>query len=137
MDYTSPVASKINTLLLGVYPMITLEAARKRRDEVRKQIANNIDPAEMRKQAKAKNSFQHIAGQWLELRKHEGKKDSENIRRLEKDVYPFIGEIPVNQLTTILLENEIIYRIVERGALELARKISISIKKILEHANPS
>lgn len=140
MDYTSPVTSKRNTLALGVYPTITLEAARKRRDEVRQQIANNIDPAEMREQVKqqakanAKNSFQHIAEQWLELRKHEGKKDSENIRRLEKDVYPFIGEIPVNQLTTALLENEVIHRIVERGALELARKVSISIKMILEYA---
>lgn len=80
MDYTSPVTSKRNTLALGVYPTITLEAARKRRDEVRQQIANNIDPAEMREQVKqqakanAKNNFQHIAEQWLELRKHEGKK---------------------------------------------------------------
>ena len=140
MDYTSPVTSKRNTLALGVYPTITLEAARKRRDEIRLQLANNIDPAHMRElvkqQAKvnAKNSFEHIAKQWLELRKHEGKKDSENIRRLEKDVYPFIGNIPVNQLSTALLENEIIHRIVERGALELARKVSISIKMILEYA---
>jgi hypothetical protein len=52
MDYTSPITSKRNTLALGVYPTITLEAARKRRDEIRQQIANKIDPAEMREQVK-------------------------------------------------------------------------------------
>ncbi|WP_288490638.1 Arm DNA-binding domain-containing protein [uncultured Acinetobacter sp.] len=62
MDYKSPVTSKINKFPLGVYPTITLEAARKRRDEVRQQITNNIDPAEMLvEQVKVKNSFQHIA----------------------------------------------------------------------------
>lgn len=140
MDYTSPITGKRNTLALGVYPTITLEAARKRRDEIRQQIANNIDPAEMREQVKqqakanAENSFRHIAKQWLELREHEGKKDAENIRRLEKDVYPFIGDMPINQLTTTLLENEVIHRIIDRKALELARKVSISIKMVLEYA---
>lgn len=140
IDYTSPITGKRNTLALGVYPTITLEAARKRRDEIRQQIANNIDPAEMREQVKqqakanAENSFRHIAKQWLELREHEGKKDAENIRRLEKDVYPFIGDMPINQLTTTLLENEVIHRIIDRKALELARKVSISIKMVLEYA---
>lgn len=140
MDYTRPFSGKRNTLALGTYPTITLEAARKRRDEVKQQIANNIDPAEMREKAKqqekinAENSFQHITEQWLELRKHEGKKDSETIRRLNKDILPHIGQIPVAQLTTELLENTVIQRIIDRKALELARKVTISIKMIMEYA---
>lgn len=140
LDYTNPITSKRQTLALGVYPTITLEAARKRRDEAKQQIANNVDPSEKRKQAKlqakinTENSFRNVAQTWLDIRKHEGKKDDENIRRLEKDVYPYIGDIPLNQITTELLEVEVINRIVNRNALELARKVSIAIKMILEFA---
>lgn len=39
-------------LALGVYPEISFATARLRRDEVRKLIANNIDPGEKRESKK-------------------------------------------------------------------------------------
>lgn len=139
-DYTSRVTGKRNTIAFGVYPTITLEAARKRREETKQQIAEGHDPANVRDQKRhlakinTENTFQIIAEQWLELRALEGKNDHENKRRLEKDVYPYIGDMPVTQLTTSILESEVTNRIVERRAFELARKVYISIKMVLEFA---
>ncbi|NUG12260.1 integrase arm-type DNA-binding domain-containing protein [Acinetobacter seifertii] len=140
MDYTNPITKKRNTLALGVYPTITLEQARKRRDEVKLQLAEGKDPASerdiKREQAKLSmiNAFKFIAQDWLELREKEGKKDSEVIRRLNKDVLPFIGDMPISQISLEIIESEVTNRIVERGALELARKVLISVKQILEYA---
>ncbi|KJH56947.1 tyrosine-type recombinase/integrase [Acinetobacter calcoaceticus] len=140
MDYTNPITKKRNTLALGVYPTIALEQARKRRDEVKLQLAEGKDPASerdsKREQAKLSmiNAFKFIAQDWLELREKEGKKDSEVIRRLNKDVLPFIGDMPISQISLEIIEIEVTNRIVERGALELARKVLISVKQILEYA---
>ncbi|HFX6397895.1 tyrosine-type recombinase/integrase [Acinetobacter pittii] len=140
MDYTNPITKKRNTLALGIYPTIALEQARKRRDEVKLQLAEGKDPASerdiKREQAKLSmsNAFKVITHDWLELREKEGKKDSEVIRRLNKDVLPFIGDMPISQISIEVIENEVTNRIVERGALELARKVLISVKQILEYA---
>ncbi|MDS7930870.1 integrase arm-type DNA-binding domain-containing protein [Acinetobacter sp. V102_4] len=140
MDYTNPITKKRNTLALGVYPTIALEQARKRRDEVKLQLAEGKDPASerdsKREQAKLSmiNAFKFITQDWLELREKEGKKDSEVIRRLNKDVLPFIGDMPISQISLEIIESEVTNRIVERGALELARKVLISVKQILEYA---
>ncbi|MEG8243217.1 integrase arm-type DNA-binding domain-containing protein [Acinetobacter baumannii] len=140
MDYTNPITKKRNTLALGVYPTIALEQARKRRDEVKLQLAEGKDPASerdiKREQAKLSmsNAFKLITQDWLELREKEGKKDSEVIRRLNKDVLPFIGDLPISQISHEIIESEVTNRIVERGALELARKVLISVKQILEYA---
>ena len=73
MDYTNPITKKRNTLALGIYPTIALEQARKRRDEVKLQLAEGKDPASerdiKREQAKlsASHAFKLITQDWLEL----------------------------------------------------------------------
>ena len=53
-------SGKQKMLALGVYPEISLADARMRRDEARKLIANNIDPAEKRKSEKIeKKDYSH------------------------------------------------------------------------------
>ncbi len=44
---------KEKRLSLGVYPDVSLKAARTRRDAARQQIADGVDPSATRKQAKA------------------------------------------------------------------------------------
>lgn len=44
MDYTSP-GGKRNTLAIGVYPTVSLSAARKARDAARALLAQGSDPA--------------------------------------------------------------------------------------------
>jgi hypothetical protein len=63
-------AGKQKTLAIGVYPAITLSAARKKRNEARDLLIKDIDPVMVKaenKQAKNhahENTFQVIALEW-------------------------------------------------------------------------
>src|SRR3546814_490699 len=54
-------------LALGKYPQVSLKAAREKRDEARKKIAEGVDPGKQRREAKikatteARNTFRHVA----------------------------------------------------------------------------
>src|SRR6266480_5971805 len=60
-------AEKEKRLSLGVYPEVSLKAARAKRDDARRLLAEGIDPSEHRQQskntiaAKAANSFETVA----------------------------------------------------------------------------
>lgn len=120
---------KEKRLSLGVYPEVSLKDARLRRDELRKLLANDIDPSEHRKalkSAKAEslvNSFELISREWFA-------KHSPNwapthadriIRRLERDIFPWIGNKPISDITPPQLL-QTIRRIEQRGALETAHR---------------
>lgn len=71
MDYTRPVTKKRNTLAFGVYPEVSLADARARRDLVRKDLAEGLDPSEEKKRsakeelAASLNTFRLVAEDWL------------------------------------------------------------------------
>lgn len=64
---------KESLLSFGAFPEISLEQARRKRDEARTQKAAGKDPGEVRRQEKAeresmsKNSFGALAAKWMEL----------------------------------------------------------------------
>ena len=94
---------KEKRLSLGVYPDVSLKDARDRRDDARKLVANAVDPAEHRKAEKATdteqaaNSFEVIAREWFEKYSTNWVPSHANriIRRLERDIFPWIGNKPV------------------------------------------
>ncbi len=120
---------KRKTLSMGVYPDISLKEARERRDQARSQIANDIDPSEVRKTVKneihnqSKNSFEVIAREWFIKFSSTWSvsHSSRIIRRLERDIFPWIGSKPIADLTAPQLL-EVIRRIEKRGALETAHR---------------
>lgn len=141
MDYRHPISQKRQTLALGVYAEkggVSLEQARIKRDDAKRLLSQGIDPAEQRKEAKAaqknclENTFAKFATEWLRLREHEQRVDSENERKLNHDILPFIGKMPVITLTTEQLEQDVTSRIVERGALETARRVKTIMAQILD-----
>jgi len=140
MNYRRPISKKENTLAIGTYPSIRLEEARLKRDEFRRMLADGIDPAEERntlkrnQQAKLKNTFAKYAEEWLQKRELENKVDKENIRRLNKDILPYIGHKPVEDLTPEQLEIDVTNRMIARGALESARRVKSIMGLILQRA---
>jgi len=52
MRYTSPTLHKQRVIRLGTYPSLKLAEARQQRDEYKKLIANEVDPADHKKQMK-------------------------------------------------------------------------------------
>ncbi|MGZ8165085.1 MAG: tyrosine-type recombinase/integrase, partial [Methylobacter sp.] len=121
-------AGKEKTLALGVYPETGLKAARAKRDEARKQIADGIDPAENRKAVKssktesAANSFEVIAREWGSTKVETWEdKNNRSKRMLERNVFPWLGQKPI----TDILPKDILAclrRVEDRGTIETAHR---------------
>ena len=85
---------KEKLLSLGTYPDVSLAEARDKRDIARKQVANDIDPGEVRKAQKnavtgsADNSFEVLAREWHEKFKTRWKPvhAQTTIERLEREI---------------------------------------------------
>jgi integrase len=132
---------KEKRLSLGVYPDVSLKDARQRRDDARKLQANDIDPAENRKAAKAAkveragNSFEVIAREWYA-------KNSPNwaenhgtriLQRLERDLFPWIGGRPIAEITAPELLATL-RRIEARGAVETAHRAHQNCGQVFRYA---
>lgn len=120
---------KEKRLSLGVYPEVSLRLARARRDDARKLLAEGIDPSENRKAQKtaradrAANSVETVAREWYAKYSPTWAKNHGNriLRRLERDIFPWIGGRPIAEVTAPELL-AVIRRIEARGALETAHR---------------
>ena len=121
---------KEKRLSLGVYPDVSLKDARERRDTLRKQIANDIDPGVNRKAEKASkaeagaNSFEVVAREWHTKQSNAWVKSTAVARltRLEAEVFPAIGSKPIAIIGAPEIL-KILRRIEGRGANEVARRV--------------
>lgn len=132
---------KEKLLALGAYPEITLAEARERRDKARKQLANDIDPGAVRKAMKEAETeetetFEVIAREWHTKFKKTTWTDGHDLTimsRLERDLFPWIGTRPINQIKA--QELLILLRRVEaRGALESAHRIRTIAGQVFRYA---
>jgi len=132
---------KEKQLSLGVYPDVGLKEARERRDEARKLLANEIDPSQHRKIAKAArtnggaSSFEAVAREWFAKYSSSWAEDHGNriLRRLERDIFPWIGEKLIDEITVPELLT-VIRRIEERGALETAHRALGNCGQVFRYA---
>lgn len=132
---------KEKRISLGVFPDVLLGAAREKRDEARKLIANGIDPSEHRKVMKnvelerSANSFEVVVREWF--LKHSSnwvKSHAEKIiQRFERDIFPWIGATPISEVTPPILLS-VIRRIEERGALETAHRALSNCGQVFRYA---
>ncbi len=134
-------AGKQKVLSFGSYPEVTLSEARERAFEARKQLANNIDPSELKKQQKqqqkveVENSFESVARCWHENQKHgwTERHASYVLRRMEADIFPSLGcraieSIKAPELLAVL-------KIIEaRGAIDIAHRALQTCGQIFRYA---
>ncbi len=132
---------KEKLLSLGVYPAISLKEARTRRDKERQNIAYNIDPALNRKavkltqEANHQNTFEIVAREWFERHAPSWAEthSSKIIRRLEADVFPWIGKRPISEIKAPELLS-VLRRIESRGAIDTAHRALQNCGQILRYA---
>jgi integrase len=132
---------KQKTLALGVYPTVDLAEARNRCDDARKLLFNGIDPAQNRKIQKAAkgeitaNSFEVVGREWFaKFTPSWTEKHAEKIiRRLERDIFPWVGNKPIAQTTAQEILNTI-RRIENRGALETAHRALQNCNQVFRYA---
>lgn len=120
---------KEKSLSMGVFPEVSLKEARIRRDKARLLIAEGIDPSAKKQQEKllryeaSDDSFQALAIDWYQ-RKQSAWSDSHKARvnrLLHKDLFPWIGERPANEINPPELLRTL-RRIEERGAINSAKR---------------
>jgi len=139
MDYR--FAGKRKTLALGVYPGVSLSAARKKRDEAKEHLAKDTDPSlikAIKKQVAhhaAENTFQVVAMEWHAKNIHTwAASTAHNIKRyLEKDIFPWLGnrvikDIGAPDLLAVLRKIEI------RGAHEKAQRCREYAGRVFRYA---
>lgn len=135
------VDGKEKLLSLGAYPDVGLKDARARRDEARKLHAQGVDPSVNRKAQKtarverAGNSFEVIAREWHSKYRPGWSKSHAHrtLRRLENDVFPWIGARPIAEITApeILA---LLRRIEGRGTLDTAHRAHQNCSQVFRYA---
>src|ERR1022692_998058 len=114
----------------GTYPDVSIRAAREKRDDARKLLKSGTDPsvhrqtAKRQKQQAAVNSFEAIAREWYDkqatlwIPKHA----ADVLRRLEINLFPDLGALPVSEITAPALLAAV-RKVESRGAHDLAHRM--------------
>jgi len=132
---------KEKRISLGVYPDVGLKEAREKHAEARKLLAAGVDPSANKKAVKAAqseraaNSFETVAREWFDKHAPNWKENhsSKIIRRLEVDIFPWLGARPIGEVTAPELLAAI-RRIESRGALETAHRALANCGQVFRYA---
>lgn len=136
------IAGVEKRISLGTYPETSLKAAREKMEEARALVAQGIDPSEARRVAKQEaahqdeqaqreaqglplhGSFESVAREWFDTRKDEWAPTyaQKIFRRLEADVFPWLGKLPVQHITPPMVL-EVLRKAENRGVIETAHRV--------------
>ena len=144
---------KRKALSLGVYPQTTLSAARKQAEANRENLANGINPSDLRKESKivkAKQveaeqriadglspigSFQCVAEEWYSkkmlIRSESHQKRTMSL--LKRDLYPWLGSRPIAEIKAPELL-KVLQRIESRNAIETAHRALQTSGQVFRYA---
>ena len=146
--YRYKIAGTESTFVLGEYPQMNLEKARKERIEAREKVKEGINPAQERRAVKQEaiaqvkaaqeiqqNSFEAVALEWIKQQKGRWSRDHANAVRatLEADAFPIIGSHSVDTITPPMIL-QVVRKIENRGALEIAHKVLQRMNAVLRYA---
>ncbi len=130
---------KQKTLAIGAYPTITLKAARDKREEAKRLLANGIDPSVQRRLdrqiASTGSTFQAVAEEVLAKQEKEGQADVTLVKKrwLLDFAYPTIGQRPVAEITALEVLS-VLRRVEARGRHESARRLRSTCGMIFRYA---
>ena len=136
------IAGVEKRISLGTYPETSLKAAREKMEEARALVTQGIDPSQARKAAKQEaahqdeqaqreaqglplhGSFESVAREWFDTRKEEWAPTyaKKIFRRLEVDVFPWLGRLPVPNITPPMVL-DMLRKAENRGAIETAHRV--------------
>ncbi|WP_036232641.1 tyrosine-type recombinase/integrase [Marinobacterium litorale] len=114
----------------GVYPDVSLAAAREQRDAARTQLTQGIDPNATKRAKKqagreaAENSFELIAREWFSIQMTDMSEGHQKrtIRALEKHLFGSIGKRPISEITALDLL-PVLRKIEDKGHVETAHRV--------------
>ncbi|EAQ6070622.1 tyrosine-type recombinase/integrase [Serratia marcescens] len=130
---------KQKVLALGVYPMVSLGEARRKRDEAKKLVSDGIDPSEKKKADKIEQSealtFEAVARDWHTAckRKWSDSHSERVLRSLEDNLFSSIGQRKIAELKTkdLLVP---VKTVAASGRLEVAARLQQRTTAIMRYA---
>lgn len=154
--YRYKILGKQGLYVIGRYPELSLSQAREIHSEVRKLVKAGINPAQARREEKEanikeqkearrkrNNLFKEVAKEWFDLArqgKHKAnakpwtdKHKNSVWSSLERDVFPVIGEMPIDEIAPSDLM-PIIDRMTQRGVYDNTRKTIQRVSLIFNYA---
>ncbi len=132
---------KDGLMSLGVYPDVSLVKARKERDVARELVAGGVNPSHHRQQERAQstaaaaNTFEAVALEWIakNLPTWAPSHASKIVRRMEKDVFPWIGKRPIADIEAPELL-KVLNRLEQRGVVETAHRARSECGQVFRYA---
>ncbi|EFB2356807.1 DUF4102 domain-containing protein [Escherichia coli] len=131
-------SGKESRVSLGAYPLVSLAEARQQRDDIRKLLAQNINPTHQRMADKAAASpekyFKAVALAWHKTNKKWSADYAERIlASMNNHIFPAIGHLPVTTLKT--QHFTALLRVIEdKGFLEVASRTRQQLCNIMRYA---
>lgn len=132
---------KQKLLALGIYPGVSLAAARAARDVAKRSLLLGEDPGAIRRQEKqtekgqSEKYFRHMALSWLEnyaarwSAVHRGRV----LASFESDIFPALGNLEIEEITPPMVL-DVIRAVEARGALDVASRILQRISAVFRYA---
>ncbi|MCL4713733.1 MAG: tyrosine-type recombinase/integrase [Hyphomonadaceae bacterium] len=128
---------KQKTLALGVYDPQTngLTHARAKREAAKLALKEGRDPGRTAPATDGQSTFETVARAWHKLHASDWapKYAGLILSRLEDDVFPEIGAMPIGRITKNDIEAALT-RVVDRGAVETAHRLKKHIASVFAHA---
>ena len=130
---------KQKTLAIGAYPTFTLKAARDKREEAKRLLANGVDPSTERRLAKhitsTENTFKAVAEEVLAKLEKEGRADVTLTKKrwLLDFAYPAFGHRSIGEITAPEVLS-VLRRVEARGRYETARRLRSTCGTIFRYA---
>ena len=140
-NYTRPITKKRANIGLGNYPDLSLASARLKAQGYRELLAEGTDPQEHRRALEREankahaNTFEHIAKQWLALKKPDVSDNYYNKidNRLTKYILPELGKYPIHKINAVDAI-QIISPIAQKGKLETVKKLCRWVNEVMVYA---
>jgi integrase len=142
-----------NKLAFGIYPNVTLEAARRKTEEANENIANGIDPKTLRVEKKKAeqlklsnndrvadglpilNSFADLTRQWLASIAHltSATTQIKKTSRLERLAFPVLGDMPIKDIKSFDVLAAL-KPLIDKMQLETAHRLHAEISSVFSYA---
>lgn len=130
-------AGKEKLLALGVYPAVTLIAARKEAATAREHLRNGVDPGLLKRSRKQEvaNTFEAVAHEWHQrhFANLSAYQSNRVWRNLELHVLPHIGQTPVKNLTPPAFVG-VLRKLEQKGKLDVAHRTGGQMTAIMDYA---
>ena len=132
------INNKESRLGLGPYPLISLTDARQKRDDIRRQLAQNINPLQQRIDEKAVSSpekiFKTVALSWHQSNKKWSQNTADRLlASMNNHIFPVMGHLLVTELKPRHFI-DLLKGIEAKGLLEVASRTRQHLYSIMRHA---